>query len=102
MKYLYCLAILLFSINSHSAVHCSERVTSVILHLNSNLYFKTDKTCSKGWCQIKWEDESNRDRALSVLLAARISKENVAFYWQEIDECSEINVTYASPGYFAL
>jgi len=92
---------LLFFIASHvyGGVHCQEKITSAILHKNSNVYFKTSKTCALKWCQIKWNGEGDKDRAYSTLLAARTADRSVIIYWENLDSCNETNPTYQSPGY---
>ena len=102
MRKIFAFLLTLASVESYSAVSCGENVTSVILHSNGNVYFKTDQTCTNNWCQITWTGEGDKDRALSVLLTARATEKKITFYWQNINACSEQNVTYASPGYFSL
>ena len=44
---------------------------------------------------MNWSSEDDKDRALSVLIAARATDRSITFYWEDIDSCSETNATYA-------
>jgi len=83
---------------AHSGAYCSENITNVILHVNGNVYFTTDKTCPSNWCQINWGTSSKS--AYATLLAARVTAKPVSFYWPDLTDCTQINVVYASPNYF--
>lgn len=100
MKKLAAALLILVSGYALSGVTCGESVTSVILHKNKNIYFTTDKACTN-WCQIKWIDEGDKNRAFSALLAAKTAKNKISFRRPIIDACTEKNATYNSPDYFA-
>ena len=87
-----------FSGSVFAGVSCTENVTEVILHSNSNIYFKTDKTCPS-WCQIGFTDNAQKGRAYGMLLSAATTKTNMRFNWLAIDSCDQTNETYASPDY---
>ncbi len=94
------LLISLISPVAFGGVHCTEKITKVILHKNSNVYFTTDTTCNS-WCQIKWTGDRDKDRAFSALLTAKTADKAIQFYWENLNSCSEKNPTYQSPSYFA-
>lgn len=83
---------------SYAGAHCTEEISSAILHENGNVYFQTNATCPN-WCQIKWSTEEDKNRAYSTLLAARTTDRKLTFYWNNLNACSEINPTYQSPEY---
>ena len=89
----------LLSVNSFAGVNCSENITSVILHKNSELYFKSSVTCPNTWCQVTWSGEGDKDRVFSMLLTAKTASKKVTIYWEQIDNCDQENAMYASPGY---
>ncbi len=97
-KYIW-LILVLGSGEGVAGVTCLESVTSVILHKNRNIYFTTSDTCHS-WCQIKWSDESDKNRAFSALIAAKTSSNKLSFRWPGIDTCEAKNTTYESPDYF--
>ncbi|RTZ24060.1 hypothetical protein [Vibrio penaeicida] len=88
----------LFTGSSFAGIHCTESISAAILHKNGNVYFTSSKTC-KSWCQIRWTSETDKDRAFSMLLAARTAKTPVTFYWGNLNSCTEKNPTYQSPDY---
>ncbi|MCR9664450.1 hypothetical protein [Vibrio parahaemolyticus] len=92
------LIICLIPFYSFAGVDCTEKISTVILHQNGNVYFQTDKTCGS-WCQIKWTSEKDKDRAFSMLLTAKTANQAVRLYWNDLSSCSEKNVTYQSPEY---
>jgi len=98
MKIISLITLFTFSGIANAGVSCIEKVTNAILHKNSNVYFKTDKTCNN-WCQIKWVGEGDKDRALSMLLTAKATDKPIGFYWGNINSCEAKNVTYESPDY---
>lgn len=90
--------LLMLAVNkSFAGIYCVENVDRVIVHSNGGVYFKTDKTCSGGWCQIDWADADRIDRAYSMLLTAKTTGTPLTFYWL-LESCDQINETYSSPG----
>ncbi len=98
MKRILLLLSFVLTINVQAGVYCTEDITQLITHENGKVYFKTNKTCMNGWCHLDWSSQDQIDRAYSVMLAARMSGNALVFYWRDLESCSEINVTYASPG----
>lgn len=101
MKHAWLYLMLLFSPTAFSAAHCTEKITAVILHSNSQLYFSSSETCTT-WCQIKWTGQGDKDRMLSLLLTAQTTQKPLVFYWEDISNCTQKNDTYASPGYVMI
>ena len=101
MKQISLVLMIIFPSIASAGVDCSERVNHAILHQNGNVYFTTDKTCPN-WCQIKWTNDGDKDRAYSTLLAARVTQKNMTFYWASLNSCDDKNATYTSPSYMVF
>jgi len=99
MKRILFLVLLGIPTVSLAGIYCTEEITTVILHKNSELYFQSSETCPNSWCQIKWVGEGDKDRAFSMLLAAKTASKKVVIYWESLDSCDEENPTYTSPGF---
>lgn len=85
---------------SSAAASCEEVITSLVMHSNGQVYFKTDKTCTVDWCHLNWGDTDRINRGYAMLLAARSTERPVSFYWAGLSNCSSTNPAYASPDYF--
>ena len=94
------LAISLFVLcnSAFAGVSCPETVTQLRSHMNGAIYFQTETTCLSR-CKINWDTDEKKNKALSVLLAARTTDREIEFYWPDIDSCSQQNVTDASPNF---
>ncbi len=97
------LAALFMCISSatNAATHCTEAITRAILHAGGGIYFTSDKTCSN-WCQINWGTSEKNKNGYAMLLAAQTSARTITFYWPNVEACTEVNATYASPDYMML
>lgn len=95
------LGVLSASVSSMSVagIHCSESVTSAILHSNGNVYFYSERTCAGNWCQIDWGTDEKNKKGLAMLLLAKATTKPIVFYWPNLNSCSESNAVYASPSY---
>lgn len=83
---------------ANAAVTCTEKITSVILHKNSSVYFTTDRTCPS-WCQIKWNVDEDRAKAFTLMLTAKTTNKDISIHWNELDSCADKNITYSTPDY---
>lgn len=74
--------------HSFSGGYCTEKITKLIID-SENIHFKSSKTCD-GWCKIdsSWSEEQ-KDRAYSMLLAARTTDREVDFYWEQLNASCE-------------
>ena len=99
MKKLLAFGLLLFSQQSLAAASCSEKLTHVITHSNGEIYFKTSKTCTQGWCQLKWSSQEQKSRTYGAMLTAKTADKAMDFYWSTVNSCEQENATYASPDY---
>lgn len=102
MKAIAILTIIFSASNAWSAAECTEKVTRVINHKNTGIYFQTDKTCSSNWCQISWGTEAANNRGFSILLTAKTTDKTATFYWPELNSCDSLNPVYKSPEYIIL
>ncbi len=89
------------SSSAPAGVHCHEKITTLIYHDNGNVYFTTPAVC-KNWCQIGAAGEDARNRAFSLMLAAKTSDKRVNIYWRGHPSCSTVIATYAKPEYIVL
>jgi hypothetical protein len=95
-------AVLGWSSSVTASAQCIERITYVILHMNGDVYFRSDKTCTQSWCQIAWGSAEKNKNALAMLMLAKASSRSVEFYWPAIASCETANAAYASPDYMLL
>ena len=102
MKYLISFVLLFLSFNILADVPCNEKITQVITHGNGNVYFKTDGSCSDGWCFLDWNNREAIEAGYSLLLTAKVSDSFVQIQWPDIDSCSEKNVSFAVPRWMGI
>lgn len=102
MKCFVSCVLMLFSLSVLADVPCHEKITQVITHGNGNIYFKTDSTCSDGWCFLDWNTREAIEAGYSLLLTAKASDSFVQIQWADIDSCSDKNVTFAVPRWMGV
>lgn len=101
---LTCMA--LFTTNIY-ATNCTDKITNVTTHSNGNIYFSTEKVCSAHWCVLgieKWNTSDKLKSALSALLTANTTKNEVVLEWDSaiVPNCATIVADYATPGFILL
>lgn len=79
MKKITIFTLMTLSMSSLSATDCSEKISSVILHENGEVYFKTSSTCTDTWCHINWSTTDAKNRACSSMLTARTTDRPMTF-----------------------
>ncbi|WP_096087810.1 hypothetical protein [Agaribacterium haliotis] len=82
---------------TNAADYCSEKITQLILDAG-NINFKSSKTC-EGWCRINpnWSEEQ-KNRAFSLLLAARVQDKYITMHWADLNsKCEKKLAPYSSP-----
>lgn len=97
---IFILCLSLFSTSLYAGDYCREKITTLILD-GSNIHFKSSKTCPN-WCRVNsnWSDEQ-KNRAYSMLLAARTADREVTMYWNELaSNCEKVVETHSSPSVF--
>lgn len=82
--------------------YCTETVTQAISHSNGNVYFKTDKSCSGGWCLASYANAEVVKRSYALLLAAVASGKTVDFYWPNASTPCAVQAVYSIPEMFGM
>jgi len=89
-----------YCLNAYAGEYCwNDKVVRVILK-NDGIYFTSQKSCLN-WCKVNpnWSAE-RKDQALSMLLLAKTSNANIAFFWAEHDAgspCQDRLPAFANP-----
>lgn len=82
---------------AYAGQYCTETVTQAITHNNGIVYFKTDKSCSAGWCSADYANGEVVKRSYALLLAAVASGKTVDFYWPNASTACAVQATYSIP-----
>ncbi|WP_146012294.1 hypothetical protein [Janthinobacterium sp. AD80] len=80
-----------------NAAFCDENIVTLISHSNGNVYFTTDKTCQY-WCQISGNPAFIK-QTYAMMMTAQLTNKKLAFAWNELTACNEINKVYAVPDF---
>lgn len=89
--------VVFYSLSVNAGDYCTEKITTLILN-SSDIIFKSSKSCPN-WCRVNsdWSEEQ-KNRAYSMLLAARTVDREITMYWEELSSnCEKAVEVHSSP-----